>query len=190
MKRKPKARLGAVDWLAAGLACLREEGERALTIENLCDRLGRTKGSFYHHFKSRNAFVDRLLSYWQEEFTDKFITRLESTSSPRQRLDDLRTMTLQKIDSMLERRLRVWAESDSQVAAALARVDHAREHYLRDQLSSLLPDSKDAVALARVHLATLVGTQMLFADLPAGEIEDIARWIGSAFLEPEEATSK
>ena len=44
------------DWLERGLNLLAEEGSEALTIDSLCQRFGVTKGSFYHHFGSKDAF--------------------------------------------------------------------------------------------------------------------------------------
>ncbi|MFD1730239.1 TetR/AcrR family transcriptional regulator [Deinococcus malanensis] len=38
------------DWLDAGFALLREEGEHALNLERLCGQMSLTRGSFYHHF--------------------------------------------------------------------------------------------------------------------------------------------
>jgi AcrR family transcriptional regulator len=40
------------DWLEEGMAILEDLGAEALTIETLTNRLGVTKGSFYHHFTS------------------------------------------------------------------------------------------------------------------------------------------
>jgi AcrR family transcriptional regulator len=64
-------RLAREDWLETGLQLLGSEGEKALTIERLCQVAGRTKGSFYHHFKSYDDFVNALLEYWQSECTNQ-----------------------------------------------------------------------------------------------------------------------
>ncbi|MEV0105289.1 helix-turn-helix domain-containing protein [Nocardia sp. NPDC050799] len=41
------------DWLQAGYTVLAEEGFRALELDEICRRLGVTKGSFYHHFSDK-----------------------------------------------------------------------------------------------------------------------------------------
>lgn len=55
---KNKSRRSKIDILAFGLDILSEYGEGELTIDFLCQKLGVTKGSFYHHFKSRDLFLE------------------------------------------------------------------------------------------------------------------------------------
>ena len=52
-------------FLEAGLDLLAEGGVSAVTIAALCDRLGVTKGSFYHRFDDVAAFHAALLSSWE-----------------------------------------------------------------------------------------------------------------------------
>ena len=53
------ARLGRDDWLALGLERLAAEGPRALRLENICAAAGRTRGSFYHHFRDHDELPRR-----------------------------------------------------------------------------------------------------------------------------------
>ena len=39
----------------------REEGYRNVTVNKICEAAGVTKGSFYHHFDSKD---DIILQYW------------------------------------------------------------------------------------------------------------------------------
>lgn len=65
------------DWLALGLQELASKGPAALRIKDLCAAVGKTIGSFYHHFEDQAAFVDALLKHWQETFTQPVIDALE-----------------------------------------------------------------------------------------------------------------
>ena len=67
------ARLKRTDLLEQGLQQLVEEGVDALTVDSICSLLGVTKGSFYHHFKNRQIFLEALLQFLEETYTSKFI---------------------------------------------------------------------------------------------------------------------
>jgi len=58
------------DWVAAGLELLRDGGEDAVTVDRLCATLGRTKGSFYHHFEDSAAYQGALLEHWANLHTE------------------------------------------------------------------------------------------------------------------------
>ena len=64
------ARTHRDDWIEAGLSLLGREGEAALTLERLCAALGRTKGSFYHHFEGMPALGSAMLAAWEQRHTD------------------------------------------------------------------------------------------------------------------------
>jgi TetR/AcrR family transcriptional repressor of nem operon len=55
--------------LDAALHVIRAKGYTATRVEDVCDQAGLTKGSFFHHFKSKAEYhlpadpVDRLLAY-------------------------------------------------------------------------------------------------------------------------------
>ena len=55
-------------WLRAALETVATEGGENLRIEPLARRLGLTKGSFYHHFRDRQDFIDQMVDYWVERF--------------------------------------------------------------------------------------------------------------------------
>ena len=61
------------DWFTAGLGILNTGGFLKITIENLCEVLKVTKGSFYHHFKNVDGYIDAFMSYWVEKNTKALI---------------------------------------------------------------------------------------------------------------------
>jgi AcrR family transcriptional regulator len=65
-KESTKPRLGREEWVAAALDALARDGEAGLRVEPLAKRLGVTKGSFYWHFKDRDALVGAALDAWAE----------------------------------------------------------------------------------------------------------------------------
>jgi AcrR family transcriptional regulator len=157
------------DWLNLGLKALADEGPSAIRIDHLCRVAQRTKGSFYHHFKTREAFVDALLSYWEQELTERVITQANTIDDPVKRLIGLNALTediSSGQDGGIERQLRRWAGSDAKVEAAINAIDKRRIDYV----ASLLMQAKDissqqAIDLAVMNYASLIGFQQMFTPI-------------------------
>ena len=62
-------KLNKTAWFEQGFKILKTRGAAELTIENLTKKLNKTKGSFYHHFKSRDDYFKKLLEFWEEKQT-------------------------------------------------------------------------------------------------------------------------
>ncbi|MGL5817384.1 MAG: TetR/AcrR family transcriptional regulator [Phycicoccus sp.] len=119
-------------WVDAALGALAEGGAEQLRVEPLAARLGVTKGSFYHHFTDRRALHLAMLDSWEERGTSRIIDDVDATSpDPRERLSRLahRTLASHRRDDAIESALRAWAQVDTTIAAALARVDTRRLDY-------------------------------------------------------------
>jgi AcrR family transcriptional regulator len=78
--------LSAADWIGTAMDALVEGGVAAVAIEPLATRLGTTKGSFYHHFESRDALIVAALDEWERSQTEAVIQRLELIPDPAERL--------------------------------------------------------------------------------------------------------
>ena len=59
-------RLSREDWLEESLRILAQEGDRPITVEVLCERLGVSRGSFYWHFKDTEDFHVAVIEHWEE----------------------------------------------------------------------------------------------------------------------------
>src|SRR3546814_13384963 len=53
------------DRIEAAKRMLVEEGIAGLKVDRLANRLGVTRGGFYHHFKDRDEFFDQVIQYWE-----------------------------------------------------------------------------------------------------------------------------
>ena len=157
---------------------LGREGEQGLTVEALCQHMAKTKGSFYHHFSGRDDFVIQLLEHWERTFTQSFIDDLEAFSEPRERLRRLDERTTDEVDLALERTIRIWSDREPAAREVLERVDRSRERYLYEQFAAASGDPQTARLAARAHLALLVGTQMLYRDLPRHELRQLNAFVG------------
>ena len=138
---------------------LRDEGPEALTLERLCERVGRTKGSFYHHFTDMNELHAALFAAWRISQTELPIaaasTRNAPVSARKARLDAHAT----QLDHRLESVLRAWALRDDNAARAVRAVDDRRllflEHLHRETGES------DPRTCAQLEYAAFVGAQQL-----------------------------
>ncbi len=58
--------------LDAALKVVREKGYTATRIEDVCAEAGVTKGSFFHHFKSKDDLALAAVAHWDETTSDLF----------------------------------------------------------------------------------------------------------------------
>ena len=144
-------RLSPEKWITAGFEALIADGPAALAAEPMARRLGTTKGSFYWHFKDVPAYHAALVRHWHADALADVMTRLQSEDAPETRL---RSFGHHILDTTTEAALRVWAQTDTAVAASMAEVDAERLTYLQHLLNQFgLRNSAFATAI----LATLIG---------------------------------
>ena len=89
-RSRPHTRLSAGDWERGALEMIADEGVAALAVEALARRLGVTKGSFYWHFKNREALLQAALMRWEADDERELQQHIGATGDhPRTRLDAL-----------------------------------------------------------------------------------------------------
>ena len=69
-------------WIEAGLSALADGGPDAVRVDVLAQKLGVTRGGFYHQFESRPAFLDALLDTWEHRSTEDVRQRVEREVVP------------------------------------------------------------------------------------------------------------
>ena len=166
-KRRSKA-----DLLEAGLAILARHGEGALTIDSLCARLGVTKGSFYHHFGSREAFSRQLLEHWEQEHTRRFIELCQRTGDAADSYCVLDALALE-MDDDIEVAVRAWALRDPLAREYQERIDRIRMDYLRALHHKMLGDKDLAVLFSRLEYAIFIGSRQIMPRPDKARINEI-----------------
>jgi TetR/AcrR family transcriptional regulator, transcriptional repressor for nem operon len=63
---KPRMATARQKLLEAALSVIRTKGYAATTVDELCAEAGVAKGSFFHHFKSKEALAVAAAEYWSE----------------------------------------------------------------------------------------------------------------------------
>jgi AcrR family transcriptional regulator len=170
------------DYLTVGLELLAEDGVSGVTIAALCERLGVTKGSFYHHFASVPAFHDALLTSW-EDGTYRAIETARAVGDSRRRLRVLKELAV-AAQHEAESAIRAWGRSYQPAAAVVRRVDGAREASLVASFRAVGIPAARARHLARIGLATLIGTQSLERPVDRKRLlavfDEYQQWLESA----------
>lgn len=155
------ARMGKDDWLLLGLNALAESGEAALRIDAITVRAGKTRGSFYHHFATHDAFIDGMMKLWRDQNTTALIEAAAAEETMQ-----IAAATLSRMASVLdhkrEQAIRRLSASNETARAAVAKVDAERLAFLRTLQAD--PESDAAADYALIEYAVFIGVQALLPD--------------------------
>lgn len=144
--------MARADWLEAGFTVLAGGGPQALTIERLCALTGRTKGSFYHHFKAMAGFEAALLGHWKEASAERVAVGGDGPADLALGLEQGLETAMRRWAAQREPARRTVAEVDALRLTALAEMwngdgDRARLEYAA--FVGLLELTPDAAGLRR-----------------------------------------
>lgn len=113
------------DWLNLALAELKDHGYTALKAQPLAKKLNVTRGSFYYHFESLEAFHTAVIAHWSQGTTGHLSRQAFAAEMPGKALDALLQTTLRSGEA-LERAIRSWSTVEPLVAEAVEAVDQER----------------------------------------------------------------
>lgn len=151
-----REQLSRESWTNAALEALAEGGVSAVRVDVLARRLGITRGSFYWHFKDRDALVVSALEEW-ERGTTETIVQLGTIPDPAERL---RTLLSHALDAEVPSRLEpaiVAHSSDPLVSPVLHRVTERRVRFIAEAYSQLGHSASAARREALVAYAAYMG---------------------------------
>ena len=170
------ARSSRTTWLDEGLTLLQQSGIDQVRIDTLCTRLKLTKGSFYHHFKNHQAYMEALLEHWEEKYTSRFIDYAEQGETAANKLERLNHMTLTAYSDP-EVHIRAWALTDAVAKQTVQRVDERRVNYLINLYTQYGMTEAQAKVVSNTIYATLIGTQYLLVQLTPKDVGDMFNYI-------------
>ncbi len=165
------------------MVLLRDGGQDTLTIERLCDALQKTKGSFYHHFESMDAYLDAVLQAWEERNTNAPIEEANRKPSAAARRTTLGSV-VKRLDSRLDIAVRAWGLRDARARAYVRRVDEARIRYLAELVPHELPRHK-RLLLGRLQYAAFLGSQQLAPTFDDADTKAVERLLKQAMAHLE-----
>ena len=175
------SRVARRDWIEEGLRVLSEEGHRALTVDALCARLGRSKGSFYHHFAGRAGYVTALLEAWERQATDRLIETGHGAGTVEERLRAVNRQASELRNARLERAIRSWGREEPLAADIQNRVDARRLAFLEELCEERMGASETSRRLARALQLAFIGAQHVEPPLEGPELYATFRAIDPLF---------
>jgi AcrR family transcriptional regulator len=134
---RSNTRLSRETWLAEALEVLAKDPAH-LRVDQIAQRLGVSKGSFYWHFENREAFVTALAEYWQDADTQIVVRALAQLDSGPE--EKLRMMMRLIVDDRLARydlAVRAWARIEPGIAPIVRKVDETRMATVRDLFAEM-----------------------------------------------------
>ena len=161
---EPKRRLTRLDWFEAALDALMREGIAGVSIERLAGELGVTRGSFYHHFKDRQALLNDLLEHWLQVSTLAIRDEVGALGlDPGNTLLVLSRLIRHRGGSTFDVAFRAWAVHDELARDYVARADELRLAFVRPLFEALGFEGLDAECRARIFLYYEMGEPTFLA---------------------------
>ena len=156
--RKPRERrLSPDDWARAALGAIARGGVGAVAVETVAAELSATKGSFYWHFKNRDALIQAAVDRWEHVGTEAVIGELEREPDPVRRLKKVLAAAF-KPGPADRAEIALLANPDHPAAVrAVRRVAERRITYISQQLEALGWDRGQALDRAVLMYYVYVG---------------------------------
>ncbi|MEM9623655.1 MAG: TetR/AcrR family transcriptional regulator [Pseudomonadota bacterium] len=157
MGRTGKSQL---DWINAGQALLIEGGINAVKLHRLTAAMGVSTGSFYHHFRNFDAYLDELADYYGVEQVRRLFEQARALAGDEPEARLLKATAIFGRSSMrvLNIAMRSWAHDNPRARSAVERYDAALAQNLDDIFLSMGFDELEAksrtlimLGLASVH---------------------------------------
>ena len=172
--------LTPTDYFDAALDLLGESGAESLTLAALCERVGVTKGSFYHHFESMPSFHERVLAYFANDGLDAAVRQAMAVTDARQRLAVLRHLGVAAAHET-EVAVRAWATWYEPAAHAHRRIEQRRRSVLVTTFLELGISPSQATLLAHIGTALMMGMQSDGSRVDRAALDEVLteyqRWI-------------
>jgi AcrR family transcriptional regulator len=97
MAREPGDRRERI--LTSAAALFARKGVAATTVREIADEAGILSGSLYHHFESKEAMVDEIVTSYLDDLRARYKHVLDGESHPRTRLHDLIVASLEVVEA-------------------------------------------------------------------------------------------
>lgn len=97
MAREPGDRRETI--LKSAAALFARKGVAATTVRQIADEVGILSGSLYHHFDSKEAMVDEILSSYLQDLQERYERVLAEETDARARLHNLIVTSLEVVEA-------------------------------------------------------------------------------------------
>lgn len=164
-------------WIAAATELLIDQGIDAVRVDVLAKSLQVTRGSFYWHFKDREALLVAVLKAWRDGATEQVIGRFEGQQGdPQALIGELISLPFRgraaQRAARVELAIRAWARRDALARQAVDEVDARRLSYISQCFSALGFAIAEARARAFILYAYEVAESLLATQGTAAQKKD------------------
>jgi len=157
-------------WIDHGLEHLSSAGSGSINIDSLCESASKTKGSFYFHFETLDAYLILLAERWHRLYTLNIINTGPQKSN---RLDCLNRLVA-RMDLGLETAIRALALQNDHVARIVQEADEARTNWLTKLYEKTGKYKADeANALAKIEIAAFAGFKLIAPQMEASQARSL-----------------
>lgn len=158
-------KLNKIAWFEQGFNILKTCGAADLTIENLTNKLNKTKGSFYHHFKSRDDYFEKLLGFWEKKQTFNIEEIRKQEKSFKGINSTLLKLSKENMDPDIEVAIRAWALRDPLARSFQERIDNQRLGFLRAMFSLMTDDPKQVEMISLIRYCFYIGSHQIIPSI-------------------------
>ncbi|WP_371325044.1 TetR/AcrR family transcriptional regulator [Dechloromonas sp. ZY10] len=183
---KPRLQLAPESWVDAAIDVLASAGIAGLRVEVLAKRCGVTKGSFYWHFRDRQALLDAVLERWREGR----IRDIEKTTAglPGAEIEQLHHVievygaNRNRKGMAIELAVRDWARHDAQAAAVVEAVDLYRLECTQRLFIAKGMSAADAKSRSLLLYACVFGLSLMHYDTFDSNLPELKRRIAERIV--------
>jgi AcrR family transcriptional regulator len=177
-----RAALTPTDWIDAATEVLIDQGIDHVRVDVLARQLGVTRGSFYWHFRDREALLRSVLQAWNERTTEQLTRRLETAhADPAQQLRDVISLPFRGRAAVraarIELALRAWARRDEMARQAVDASDANRIAYIAQVFSGLGFAPAEARSRAFLLYTYVVGESLMAGQGGTAQRQERARFV-------------
>ena len=127
----PKKIAASEDWIKKGIELFAQGGVDALNVEKMAKILNCTKGSFYHHFKSREDYISRIIEYYTKTRKNMLESMGSFYNSPIEKLSRVLVGVFKNPRGLdFEFQLRNFAETNEKAKISLNNLERERLTYV------------------------------------------------------------
>jgi AcrR family transcriptional regulator len=154
------AKITAETWIETARQTLVDEGLGGVKVDRLANRLGVTRGGFYHNFKDRDDLLEQLIALWERSC--RFLPDTPTGNRPAEAVAWIekameRLLEGDGYDPRFDLAVREWARADQRAAWAIERADRDRLQVLGRFFEALGYDEDEALIRARVFYYHQIG---------------------------------
>lgn len=162
----PRAAATPALWLDAAMALLVDGGVDLIRVDVIARQLQLTRGSFYWHFKDRDALLAALLQAWRQSATEQVTERFSrDNQDPRALIRELLSLPFRGRSAQraarVELAIRDWARRDAMARQAVDEADATRIDYIARCFRALGFGTAEAQHRAGILYACELGEALL-----------------------------